>query len=259
MTFAQHKLSHHGHAVYADARGYRPALDMHKQIRSKNIVTSSTNVEMVTADLGESSFQKLDFTSWLPFAAKDYIISPNPEDYVLVPVIAMPTDLPNRNGVGFPLKELARWRPDDGMLAYQTFKGKPVHIEHDNQDYTKAVGVIVDTSLVPFVGYGGGVLWKLLLLLAIDRSKDPVYAAKVLSGDINSYSMGAWVESYSCGYCGSSASHNCGHINLRRPRDFYVLNNRLVFRSVHGIKGFECSIVADPAYVTAISDKLMSL
>lgn len=254
---AQHKTGKHGYAVYADAFGFAPAVDVHQGLKNRSIVTASKLTE-IKADLGTSAFQTLDFASWLPFAAKEYHCSKDPSDYVLVPVIAMPSDLPNRNGVGFPLKELSTWRVEDGMLAYQTFKGKPVHIEHDNQDPTKAVGMIVDTALVPMIGFGGQRLWKLLLLLAIDRSKDPTYAQYVLTGEINSYSMGAWVEAYSCGYCGAPMG-SCNHINARRPRDFYILDGKLVYRRVHGIKGFECSIVRDPAYVTAISDKLMSL
>ncbi len=256
----QNKTNAFGHtAVYADAAGYRPALDVHAGVRNRTIETAGRRgLTQVNANLGTDSFNTLDFGGWLPFAAPEYCISKNVQDYVLVPVIAMPTDLPNRNGVAFPLRELKVWRVEDGMLAYQTFKGKPVHIEHDNQDPTKAVGVIADTALVPMTGFGGGKLWKLLLLLAIDRSKDPVYASYVMSGEINSYSMGAWVEKYSCGYCNAPAGA-CNHINLNRPRDFSILDNQLVFRNVHGVKGFECSIVRDPAYFSAISDRLMSL
>lgn len=257
MQNNHHKTSKYGHAVYADAFGFRQAVDLHRGVKNRSVIVQEKATQVI-ADLGTSAFTTLDFASWLPFAAQSYHCSRNVEDYVLVPVIAMPSDLPNRNGVGFPLKELKAWRTDDGMLAYQTFKGKPVHIEHDNQDPTRAVGMIVDTALVPMRDYGGGKLWKLLLLLAIDRSKDPVYAQYVLSGEINSYSMGAWVENYSCGYCGAPMG-SCNHINVRRPRDFYILDGKLVYRRVHGIKGFECSIVRDPAYVTAISDKLMSL
>jgi hypothetical protein len=253
-------LSNNGFAVYADASRFRPPVDVHSALRSKNAVLSSASADVsrleLGADLGTSAFNTLDFASWLPACAKEYHISKSVDDYILVPVIAMPSDLPNRNGVGFPLSELRTWRTDDGMLAFQTFKGKPVHIEHDNKDPTKAVGVIIDTAMMPMLGFGGGSLWKLLLLLAIDRSKDPVYAMRVANGDINSYSMGAWVEAYSCGYCGAPAGA-CSHINLRRPRDFYILDGKLVYRRVHGIKGFECSIVEDPAFVTAISDKLM--
>lgn len=257
MKINQHKIGPNGFAVYADAAGFAPAVDIHAGMRSRVIETAGSRMS-VQASMGVDSFQSLQFADWLPFAAPELNISKNIQDYVLVPVIAMPSDLPNRNGVAFPLKELKAWRTEDGMLAYQTFRGKPVHIEHDNQDPTKAVGVIVDTAMLPMKGFGGGKLWKLLLLLAIDRSKNPYYAGQVLTGGINSYSMGAWVEAYSCGYCGAPAG-SCNHINLKRPRDFYMIDNDLVYRRVHGIKGFECSIVADPAFMTAISDKLMPL
>lgn len=252
--------SQNGFAVYADAEGFLPALDVHAGLRNRTIETASNNKLNVLANtsLGTDSFQTLHFADWLPFAAPALNISRNAQDYVLVPVIAMPSDLPNRNGVAFPLKALKEWRTEDGMLAYQTFRGKPVHVEHDNQDPTKAVGVIIDTALLPMSGYGQGRVWKLLMLLAIDRSKDPITAGNVLSRRINSYSMGAWVEAYSCGYCGAPAG-GCNHIDLKRPRDFYLIGSDLVYRQVHGIKGFECSVVADPAFMTAISDRLMPL
>jgi hypothetical protein len=245
-------------AIYADAMGYRPALDVHAGLRNRTIETAGRNGRTsITANLGADAFSTLDFGSWLPFAAPEYCISKSVQDYVLVPVIAMPTDLPNRNGVAFPLRELKQWRIDQGMIAYQTFKGKPVHIEHDNQNPVKAIGVIVDTALVPMTGFGGGKLWKLLLLLAIDRSKDPTYTKYIMTGEINSYSMGAWVEKYSCGYCNAPAGA-CNHINLNRPRDFYTLDDQLVFRNVHGVVGFETSVVRDPAYFSALSDRLMT-
>jgi hypothetical protein len=255
------KTSHYGIAVYADAVGFAPAIDVHAGVRSRTIETAGVGVDarmQIRSSLGSDNFQTLQFGDWLPFAAPELHISKNVQDYVLVPVIAMPSDLPNRNGVAFPLKELKAWRTEDGMLAYQTFRGKPVHVEHQNDDPTKAVGIIVDTAMLPMRGFGGGKLWKLLLLLAIDRSKDPITASKVLTGETNSYSMGAWVEAYSCGYCSAPAGA-CNHINLKRPRDFYLIGNDLVYRRVHGIKGFECSVVSDPAFMTAISDNLMPL
>lgn len=250
--------SHHGTAIYADATAFRPALDLHKAIKNRTIETASKRLVIAGENMGADQMNNLDFASWLPFAAQKLNISARIQDYILVPCIAMPTDLPNRNGVAFPLRELKSWSTEDGMLAYQTFKGKPNHIEHDNQDPTKAIGVIVDTALVPMTGFGGGKLWKLLLLNAIDRTKDPVRANYIMSGEMNSYSMGAWVESYSCGYC-SAVVGSCGHINMKRPRDFYPINGRLAFRNVKGIRGFENSSVADPAYYSAISDRVMPM
>jgi hypothetical protein len=248
----------HGTAVYADATAFRPALDLHKGIKNRTIETAGKRLIIADENMGSAQMNTLDFASWLPFAAQKLNISSKVQDYVLVPCIAMPTGLPNRNGVAFPLQELKSWSTDDGMLAYQTFKGKPCHIEHDNEDPTKAIGVIVDTALVPMTGFGGGRIWKLLLLNAIDRTKDPVRANYILSGEMNSYSMGAWVETYTCGYC-NAALGSCKHIDLKRPRDFYSINGRLAFRNVKGVRGFENSSVAEPAYLSSISDRVMPM
>jgi hypothetical protein len=107
-------------------------------------------------------------------------------------------------------------------------------------------------------GYGSGKVWKLLELLAIDRSKDPVLARKVLDGEYNTYSMGAWVEGYTCSYCQAEMG-KCAHLNPKQPVDFYELNGSLVYRQIMGMKGFETSVVGTPAYVSAISDNLMRL
>lgn len=245
------------HAVYCDARAYRPALDLHHAIRTRTAEVASKTLN-ISANLGAESMSSLDFKSWLPFAAERLHISSHIADYVLVPCIAMPSDLPNRNGVAFPLRELKAWNTDQGMLSYQTFKGKPCHVEHQHDDPATAIGVIVDTALVPMKGFGGGGLWKLMLLNAFDRTKDPHRVQSILDGSINSYSMGAWVDSYTCGYCEADAG-TCRHIDLKRSRDFYSIDNRLVYRNVKGICGFENSSVADPAYLSAISDVVMPL
>ena len=243
------KLSQH--VVYADALGFTKPIDVHKE----KLTVTANNMSLKT--VASSPFSSIDF-SWLPYAAKEYHISPNADDYVLVPVIVMPSELPNRNGVGFPLKSLLEWSVDHGAQAYKTFNGKPVHVEHDNLDPTKAIGVIVDSSLKLLSGFGQGKVYKLVLLLAIDRTKDPARAQQILIGKHNAYSMGAYVGSYSCSYCGSPAGQ-CAHINLSRPLDFYVLDGKLVYRRVHNIVGFECSSVETPAYLSAISDTLVPL
>lgn len=252
------KISSHGHAVYADATACGQPLNVYEGLRNRSIDMSGSNLVIASSAAPAQHFNTLAFGSKLPFAAKELGISPEIRDYTLVPVAAMPSDLPNRNGVGFPLTELKAWRVDDGMLAYETFTGKPVHIEHENKDPSTAVGIIVDSALVPMRGFGQNRLWKLMLLLAIDRNKGAAHVQRVVNREINSYSMGAWVEAYSCGYCGAPAGA-CRHIDLRRPNDFYLLDGKVVYRRVHNIRGFECSIVEDPAFLTAISDHLMSV
>jgi hypothetical protein len=199
----------------------------------------------------------LDFNNWLPFSAPHYHISPDPADFILVPVIVMPSDIPNRNGVAFPLKELIAFSPDQGQQAYKTWKGKPTYLEHANNDITKAYGVIADSFMRPLKGWGGGKVWKVLLLLAFDRSKHADVADKIASGEYNSYSMGAWVGGYSCSYCGAEVG-KCDHIRAN-SNGMYHLNGKMVFRNCHDIVGFECSSVSTPAFISAISDTKLHL
>jgi hypothetical protein len=252
--------SAHGYAYYADASFAPGVLDLHAAHANKSLILSASGV-----DVRDESAQKLvggvaqlDFTTWLPAAAKQYIISPNPDDYILTPVLTIPSDLPNRNCVGFPLKELLKFNVDQGRLAYKTFIGKPVHLEHDNEDPLKALGVIVDAVLKPTAGFGMGRMWRLFKLLAIDRTKNPEIARKILAGELNTYSMGAWVKDFNCSYCYASIG-KCRHLHPQKPRDFYEMDGKLVYRLCAEITGFETSVVFDPAYSVAASDVLFGL
>ena len=200
------------------------------------------------------------FESWLPFAAPAYNISADKNDYFFRPTSAIVSDLPNRNGVGFPAKELVRWNVRSGCQAYRSWIGKPVHVEHGNwhpdpqdPDPTLAIGVIVDVAMTPLIGYGENKLWKIMMLVAIDRTKDIARAKEIEAGDLNTYSMGALVDGYTCSYCGSDVG-DCSHIDKDDDLTFYKLKNVLVYKLCRGIEGVEISSVRDPAYAAAISD-----
>jgi hypothetical protein len=173
-------------------------------------------------------------------------------------VIVMPSDLPNRNGVGFPLRELIRWDPEVGRQAYKTWKGMPTYSEHANDNYSQARGVIADSILRKMTGFNNGQIWKVMLLLCFDRNKYPDVANRILTGETNSYSMGAWVNSYQCSYCNAEFG-KCGHIHPKKPNEMNLVNGHLAFRNAIGIRGFECSEVGTPAYISAISDAVTPL
>jgi len=229
-------------------------LEVHQAVKRKDVTLASGRVVMRNEVLGmESGDTSLDISQWLPFASKTYEISDNLEDFVMVPVITIPTDLPNRNGVAFPLASMVAFNPEAGMQAFKTFKGKPCFVEHKNTVLSKARGVIADTYLRKMPEFGQGKVWKFLELLAFDRTKDPDLVKDILSGQMNSYSMGAYVDQYSCSYCGKELGH-CSHISANRPVDFYKKGNRLVYRQVHGVQGFETSAVSSPAFYSAIQE-----
>jgi len=222
------------------------------------------SVEVMDAEKDKSLIMQLDYPTWLPFAAKEYHISPKIEDYIIVNTLVCPSELPNRNGIAFPTNELARFMPPPiARMAYKAWAGCPVHLEHDNEDHTKAYGVILDASFHKVSGYGNGKLWKVMGLLAIDKNKYPDIAQQVLTKEINTYSMGALVDSFTCGFCGSECTSKfcCRHItdikdvNWTMQKDWDGTQH-LAFLNAHGINPIECSIVKDPAWAPALSDEV---
>ena len=253
------QLQHNGKtAVYADCSTL-PYIDLHKEIRRKSVVVASEGLTVASDSPIRQVTDALDWMKWLPFCAQAYHISPHPEDYILLPTIICPSDLPNRNGVGFPLRELVAWEPEMKRQVYRGWKGCPTFSEHANTDNTKARGVVIDSVMKKVQGVHGN-LWKVMGLAAFDRNKYPDVAHRLLTRTTTTVSMGAYVSSYSCGACGAPAG-SCGHINLRRPRDFYLdsATGKLVYRKCHGITPFELSEVQTPAWSVAESPHTIDL
>lgn len=192
----------------------------------------------------------MDAPAWLPFAAEPYQISAELADFVLVPQIIMPSDLPNRNGVGFPFRELTRFNTDAGTLSYRTWKGKPTHVEHQNQILDAAKGVVFDASIRRITRASGDV-WKVMCLCGFDRKKDPYLANQILTGERPSASMGAYVRDYACTICGTLHSKGgCEHVKHGKP-EYKIFAGRLAYLEAVDPMGFEISSVQTPAFVSA--------
>lgn len=231
-----------------------------KETISRDLSKLKRHDESVASAVDGDSLHKVitDAPKWLPFAAEKYLLSPDIKDYVLVPVIILPSDLPNRNKVAFPFTELTSFNPEAGMLSYQTWKGKPTYVEHVNRDYTKAKGVIFDASLQR-MPHRMGNLWKLVSLCGFDRTKDPILANNIQEGVEVNYSMGALVTRYTCSVCGAEG-HNkeslgCGsaHVTPKGPFKLHTAKSgmRLGHYNAHNITGFEVSSVKVPAWPSA--------
>ncbi len=202
-----------------------------------------------------------DCNYWLPYAAEHYHISRDIRDYVLVPVPAMFSDLPNTNGDSLSLGELLRFIPDYGMQMYKTFKGQPTHEEHQNKDITQAKGVILDCFLRP-IAFNSR-YYKVVQLLAFDRTKDPELVNQILLRQQNAYSVGFYYSSYACSICGNVVGKGinltpCEHTQLRRGT-YRIPDGRLAYRKCRNGKGFECSVVRTPAYVSNIGTHVMNV
>ena len=195
-----------------------------------------------------------DCNYWLPYAAEHYCLSRDIRDYVLVPIPAIFSDLPNTNGDSLSLKEMLRFDPQLGMQMYKTFKGKGTFEEHANSNIKEAKGLILESFLrpVPF----NTKYYKIVLLLAYDRTKDPVLADRILRRMTNAYSVGFHYSSYSCSICNTRVGRGinlspCPHTQLGRPT-YKQQDGRLVYRKCENGQGFECSSVNTPAFVSAI-------
>lgn len=205
---------------------------------------------------------------WLAAASRHYNISPDPKDYVMAPVTILVSSIPNRNGVAFPLRELAEFDPEMGMLSYQTWGKKPVFYEHDNQDHTKALGVIFDVHMSAAPQFAGDTLHKVITLCGVDRTRSPMLANRLLTGSLRTWSMGATLTGYECSVCGhrpSKANPKCEHfgLNNRNMRIFEdAKRGRVLAHYIcSGIRGFETSMVEVPAWASAqhADDQLLLL
>ena len=210
---------------------------------------------------------KLDFEHWLPFAAKTYHISPHIEDYIFKNVPICPSDFPNRNGIGFPLQELIKFQPPPmNRQVFEAWRGCPMHLEHDNEDCTKAYGVVFDTALTRIQNFGQGRHYKVMGLAGIDKNKHPDIAQEVLDGKINTVSMGALADSFSCSVCGREVGDNqfanCSHVGGTKDVNWQIVDymgrQHIAFLRAHGLSPIELSLVRDPAWVPALSDHVMT-
>lgn len=133
-----------------------------------------------------------------------------------------------------------------------------------NEDCTKAKGVVLDVSLRKVEGYGQGRLWKVTGILAFDKTKDPELAEKIANGTINTYSMGATADHFTCSYCGEvcTEAHCCAHIKSIDTVNFSEVkdvdgNTHLAFLNAHGLSPIEVSAVEDPAWAPALSTNIL--
>jgi hypothetical protein len=158
--------------------------------------------------------------------------------------------------------------PPINRMAYKGWIACPVHYEHKNEIHRDAYGVVFDVYLSPVVGYGRGKLWKVMAVIGIDKTKNPTMAERIRKNEVNTYSMGALVDSFTCSYCKTPASYksHCHHIQMKK--DDFVVNWRgipdisgkrhIAFLNAHYISPIELSIVESPAWTTALSDTILT-
>lgn len=164
--------------------------------------------------------------------------------------------------------------------GFSTFLGKPVFVDHNNSDPSRARGVIVDSKFHVLDGKTSAKddYWngedadkehlppsEVELLLEIDAKSFPVLAKAISSGDIDGFSMGCDVDYSKCSHCGHKASspdEYCTHILMKGANHTHVAEDgrktsRKSYENCYGIKFFEISAVFDPADPTALAREVI--
>lgn len=198
----------------------------------------------------------------------------------------------NKNWDGWPTVELAGGKEawdkvssthtsSEGFIVtadtsqeygYPTFVGKPHFVDHHNSDPKRARGVIVDSKfrVLDHKTASEDDYWKksdidqehlpaaeVELLVEVDAKTFPKWAAVIVNGDLDGWSMGCDVDYSKCSHCGNKASNPdeyCSHI-ISKGAEHTASDgqSKKSYENCYGIKFFEISGVFDPADETAKS------
>jgi hypothetical protein len=135
--------------------------------------------------------------------------------------------------------------------------GKPVFVNHDNDDIMKARGVIIDAALHDDITPDGARDVWVEVLMEVDAMSYPKLAQSILRGDIERTSMGVDCEWSRCSVCDNVAFTEydfCSHIPDQKGMTYQRDTGEMVLvrEVVGGLTFFENSLlVEDPADPTA--------
>lgn len=206
------------------------------------------------SEIDGTSFSKLALAS--PKVTEDGFL------YVKVRAISSRV---NKNNDGWPSEELAK--------AYKTFEGRPIFVDHNNDNPDRTRGVIVSSqlhvddektaTLDPYYSKAPDnhkpPTW-IELLLEVDANSFPKLADAIVNKDIDAVSMGANIDESLCSVCENKAKNPaeyCDHIN-NKGIEFEIVSSdgersrKLAYEDCYGINFFEISFVFDPADETAL-------
>ncbi len=159
----------------------------------------------------------------------------------------------NDNFDTFPAEEIEK--------AYASFIGKPVFVNHNNDNHRRARGVVIDAALHKDANPDGSPDTWTEVLMEVDAVRFPKLAQAILAGHIDRTSMGTDVAYSLCSFCGNKATtplEYCQHIPKMKGKRIYrttasgTKEGVLVSEICHGLKFFENSLlVEEPADPTA--------
>lgn len=159
----------------------------------------------------------------------------------------------NDNHDNFPAEEI--------RTSYRTFVGKPVFVNHRNENHKRARGVIIDAALHEDTNPDGTPDTWVEVLMEVDAVSFPKLAQAILAGHVDRTSMGCDVAYSLCSVCGNRAEtplDYCAHIPKMKGMKFTRTTASggkeevLCYEKCYGLRFFENSLlVEDPADPTA--------
>jgi len=240
----------------------------------KKVASSTVESHYMNTDNSINLEERLDAV------ADVYKISRDPADYLLVPARANSIGRFNANLDGWTFDEVVEFRPELGSRTYQTYNNKPHFVEHNANRYEVARGVLLDSHLnldnpasdevkeacIRATGVAPEVDGFIEVIIAVDKSKDPMLAEAYKTGALDTFSMGADVSDTVCNVCGNVAKSTfefCSHINNKYSKKVYTMDDgtqRVAGELCRGTIFQELSAVADPADKSAIiQDGLLNI
>lgn len=160
----------------------------------------------------------------------------------------------NQNFDAFPSSEL--------KAAYSTFINRPVFVNHHNDDPSRTRGRVVASKYCE-----SGNDRYIQLVIEVDAKNFPRLSREIISGNIDSVSMGTDVQKTICSYCKNVAESPldfCDHVKhskgqiLERESSGGTVESVLVYEECRGLNFFEISFVFDPADETAVTQEVLS-
>ena len=159
----------------------------------------------------------------------------------------------NDNHDEFPAAEIKK--------AFKSFVGKPVFVNHNNDNHRRARGVVIDAALHEDKNPDGTPDTWAEVLMEVDAVRFPKLAEALIKGHIDRTSMGTDVAFSICSACGnkaSSPSEYCEHIPRLKGKRLYKAGANgnkegvLIREICYGLGFFENSLlVEEPADPTA--------
>jgi hypothetical protein len=170
----------------------------------------------------------------------------------------------NDNYDEFPAAEI--------KAAYRTFIGKPVFVNHHNDDHRRARGVIIDAALHEDRNPDGTPDTWAEVLMEVDGRKFPKLAKAIMAGEVDRTSMGCDVARSVCSACNNVATNPaeyCQHIPALKGQRIFRINaatgrreGELIREKCYGLSFFENSLLVEPpadptAYFLGVDDRGM--